>query len=72
MKLNPVTHLQTEIAHAYMRKRNLNPMEFAELDERFNILRFIETGYEVFHLTGMQGVLDEVEDYISIQYNKEV
>jgi hypothetical protein len=67
MKLNQVAHLQTEIAHAYMRQHNLQPHDFVALDQKYGILQFIEIGYEPFHLTGTQGVLDEVEDYIRIQ-----
>ena len=67
MKLNQVAHLQTEIAHAYMRERSLKPIDFIDLDHRYGILLFIENGYEPFHLTGTQGVLDEVDDYIRIQ-----
>ena len=67
MKLNQLAHLQTEVAHAYMRGHNLQPAEFIELDRKYGILRFIENGYEPFHLTGTQGVIDEVEDYIRIQ-----
>lgn len=67
MKLNQVAHLQTEIAHAYMREHNLQPADFVELDQKYGILRFIENGYEPFHLTGTQGVVEEVEDYIRIQ-----
>ncbi|MCL1842783.1 MAG: DUF3791 domain-containing protein [Defluviitaleaceae bacterium] len=37
------------------------------VDRKFNILSFIEKGYEPFHLTGTQGVIDEVDDYIRIQ-----
>jgi hypothetical protein len=67
MKLNQVAHLQTEIAHAYMRRHNLKPAGFIELDRQYGLLQFIEDGYEPFHLTGTQGVIDEVEDYIRIQ-----
>ena len=67
MKLNQVAHLQTEIAHTYMRERNLKPADFIELDSKYGILRFIANGYDPFHLTGTQGVIDEVEDYVSIQ-----
>jgi len=67
VRLNQVAHLQTEIAHAYMRERNLKPSEFIDLDLKYGILRFIADGYEPFHLTGTQGVIDEVEDYIRIQ-----
>ena len=72
MKLNQVAHLQTEIAHAYMREHNLKPADFVELDHKYGILRFIANGYESFHLTGTQGVVDEVEDYIRIQREHQV
>jgi hypothetical protein len=67
MKLNQVAHLLTEITHTYMRQRGINPSEFCELDRKFNILNFIEIGYEPFHLTGTQGVIDEIDDYIHLQ-----
>ena len=67
MKLNQVAHLQTEVAHAYMRERKLGPADFIELDRKYGILCFIETGYEPFHLTGTQGIIDEIDDYIRIQ-----
>jgi hypothetical protein len=37
--------------------------EFNDLDRKVNILGFIEIGYEPFHLTGEEGILDEVDDY---------
>ena len=67
MKLNQVAHLQTEVAHAYMRERNIRPAEFIDLDREYGILSFIENGYEPFHLTGTQGVIDEIDDFIRIQ-----
>ena len=67
MKLNQVAHLQTEIAHAYMRERNIKPEDFINLDRKYSILRFIEDGYEPFHLTGTQGIIDEIDDYVRIQ-----
>jgi len=68
--LNQVAHLQTEVAHAYMRRHNLKPAEFVQLDGDHNILRFIENGYELFHLTGTEGVLDEIENYIALKPQK--
>jgi hypothetical protein len=67
VKLNQLAHLQTEVAHAYMREHNLKPADFIDLDRKYGILRFIANGYEPFHLTGTQGIIDEVEDYIRIQ-----
>ena len=54
-----------------MRYHNLNPAIFAELNRKYSILRFIEIGYEPFHLTGTQGIIDEVDDYIRIQQSEE-
>jgi hypothetical protein len=71
MKINQVAYLQAEIANEYMRQHNLKPCEFVELDAKYGILRFIEIGYEPFHLTGKQGVIDEVEDYVKIQREHE-
>jgi hypothetical protein len=31
MKLNQAAHLQAEVAHAYMRERNLKPADFVDL-----------------------------------------
>jgi hypothetical protein len=71
MNINQVAYLQAEIAQAYMRHHNLNPTNFAELDRKYGILRFIEIGYEPFHLTGTQGVIDEVDDYVRIQQKEQ-
>jgi hypothetical protein len=67
VKLNQVAHLQTEVAHTYMRERNIKVKDFIDLDLKYGILRFIENGCEPFHLTGTQGIIDEIDDYIRIQ-----
>ena len=64
MKVNQTVYLQFLIAHQYMRKHNLTPEQFLELDERSDLLGFLEDGYEPFHLTGVDGIMDEVERYI--------
>jgi hypothetical protein len=65
MKVDNTLYLIVEISNEFMRQHNLTPMEFVELDKKYNILRFLEIGYEPFHLTGTQGVIEEVEDYIA-------
>jgi len=65
MNINQVAYLQAEIAHAYMRRHHLSPDDFIALDKKYNILNYIALGYEPFHLTGTQGVIDEIDDYIS-------
>jgi hypothetical protein len=65
--LNQILYLQAEITRLYMKQHKLQPKAFLELDKKYSILDFLETGYEPFHLTGPQGVLDELEDYIEAQ-----
>jgi len=38
--------------------------DFLELDRQTNLLLFVADTYEVFHLTGDPGILDEVDDYV--------
>jgi hypothetical protein len=67
MAINQVLFLQIEIANEYMKRYNLSLDEFIELDEKYAILEFIEDGYEPFHLTGTEGILEEVHEYIKEQ-----
>jgi len=62
--MNQILYMQAGIANLYMKKRDLSPKEFLKLDEKIDILGFIREGYEVFHLMGDQGILDEVEEYV--------
>jgi hypothetical protein len=64
LKVNPVLFLQADVSNEYMRQHKLTPREFVALDRKYNILHFLEIGYEPFHLTGTQGVVEEVDDYI--------
>ena len=64
MKVNQVVYMQFLIAHQYMRKHCLTPEQFLELDKRCDLLGFLEDGYEPFHLTGVDGIMDEVERYV--------
>jgi hypothetical protein len=64
MKVDSVLFLQVDVVSEFMRQHNLTPQEFIELDKEYNILHFLEIGYEPFHLSGTQGVVEEVEEYI--------
>ncbi len=67
MSIYDKLYLQAEVANEYMRQHNLTPLEFVELDKKYDILHFLEVGYEPFHLTGTQGVIEEIEDYIRMR-----
>ncbi|MDR2669702.1 MAG: DUF3791 domain-containing protein [Desulfovibrio sp.] len=64
--LDPETYLQVQISNLYIRKHGITPQEFVKLDDEYDVLGFLRDGYEPFHLTGEQGVLREVEDYLAL------
>ena len=41
--------------------------DFLFMDEKYGILKFLLLGYESFHLTGEEGVAEEVEEFIKEQ-----
>ena len=66
MALNQVVYMQVEMANLYMARHNLTPDKFLELDKKYDVLGFIEDGYEAFHLTGSEGILSEINEYIRL------
>jgi hypothetical protein len=64
-EIDPVAVMQVQIARLYCKRHSITIAEFLELDLTMNILDFIEIGYEPFHLTGEEGILDEIDDYCS-------
>lgn len=66
-RFNYVAYYQVGIARKYMRRHNLTPLQFVERDRQYHILHFLEIGYEPFHLTGDEGVLDELDEIVSEQ-----
>ena len=67
MAVNQVLFLQIEIVNEYMKRYNISIDEFNELDDKYAILEFIEDGYEPFHLTGNDGIFEEIDEYIKEQ-----
>ena len=66
-KFNDVAYYQVGIARKYMRRHNLTPLQFVEMDKQYHILHILEIGYEPFHLTGDEGVLDELDEIVAEQ-----
>ena len=64
--LNQKIFMQFLIANLYMRRHNLTPEEFLELDNKCNLLKYIELGYEPFHLTGTEGIMEQIENYVNL------
>ena len=64
MLINPVAFLQVHISRLFMERHNLSPDDFLILNKQKNIIGFLRNGYEPFHLTGDEGILDELDDYV--------
>ena len=63
--IDPVIFLQIHIARLYMERHGLSPEEFLALHGQKDILGFLRLGYEPFHLTGDEGILEELDAYIN-------
>jgi hypothetical protein len=50
-----------------IRRHNLTPLQFVEMDKKYKLLHLLEIGYEPFHLTGDEGVLDELDEIVEEQ-----
>ena len=62
--IDPVVFLQAHFSRLFMERYNLTPQEFLALNERKDIIKFLRMGYESFHLTGDEGVLEELDCYV--------
>jgi hypothetical protein len=60
-------YLQVRIAHKYMKRHNLSIEQFRQQDREYDILGFLEIGYEPYHLTGDEGILDEIDEIVAEQ-----
>ena len=65
--LDNVLYLQVRIAHKYMKRHNISIEEFRQQDNNYDILGFLEVGYEPYHLTGDEGILDEIDEIVAEQ-----
>ena len=62
--INPVIFLQVRYIRMLMKHYNITSKEFLELNKQKNIIGFLRYNYESFHLTGEQGVLEELYSFV--------
>ena len=62
--IDPVVFLQVNFCILFMKRHNLTPQEFLNLLKEKDIIKFLRLGYEPFHLTGDEGVLEELDNYV--------
>jgi len=59
-----VLYMQIRVANLYRKVHNISIEEFLKLDRKTDLLAFVANAYEMFHLTGDPGILEEVDDYV--------
>ena len=64
--IDPVAFMQIHISRLFMERHGLSPKDFLTLDARKDILGFLRLGYEPFHLTGDDGILEELDAYVEL------
>ncbi|GHT43601.1 hypothetical protein FACS189443_7200 [Planctomycetales bacterium] len=69
MPLDQILYMQAQIAHRYCGEENLSPEEFLAIDTNTDVLEFIAAGYELFHLTGTEGIMNEVREFVNLVNN---
>ena len=62
--IDPIAFLQIHISRLFMERHEMDPEAFLALDAQKDILGFLRLGYEPFHLTGDDGVLEELDAYV--------
>ena len=62
--IDPVVFLQAHFSILFMERHGLSPNDFLALDTKKDIIGFLRLGYEPFHLTGDEGVLEELDAYV--------
>jgi len=62
--IDPVVFLQVHFCILFMERHKLSPQEFLKLLKEKDIIKYLRLGYEPFHLTGEEGVLEELDAYV--------
>jgi len=59
-----VLYMQIRVANLYRKAHDMSISEFLDLDRKTGFLPFVADAYELFHLTGDAGIIEEVDDYV--------
>jgi hypothetical protein len=62
--IDPVAFFISHAVRLFMDRHEMTIEAFLALDAQKDILGFLKAGYEPFHLTGDEGVLDEMDAYV--------
>ena len=56
--------LQVTIIRLFRERHGMSHKNFLELNKQKDIIGFLRDGYEPFHLTGDEGVLEELDSFV--------
>ena len=70
--INPVAFFVSHITRLFIKRHDMTIDEFLALDAKKDILGYLKDGYEVFHLIGEEGVLDELDTYIGSDMSEHI
>ncbi len=62
-----IINMQVFTTMYLMEKWGIDSQKFLKLDEKYGILEYIRLCYEPFHLTGDEGIAEEIEEWIKRQ-----
>jgi hypothetical protein len=62
--LDQVLFMQAHIVNLFCRTQKLSPQKFLEIDRKCDFLGYVAESYEIFHLTGDEGILGEMTEYV--------
>ena len=65
-----VLNLQSTLIPILQRSWNVNSDELKNIFDKYDIPNFIDVCYERFNSMGIQGIIEELEEYIEIQGGK--
>ena len=62
-----VLYMQIRVANLYRNAHGMSVSDFLELDRKTDFLPFVADAYEPFHLTGDPGILEEIDEFLSVR-----
>ena len=62
-----IIYLQVSMSGFLINRWGITPEKFVEFDGKYKILWYIRLCYETFHLTGDEGIAEEIEQFIKEQ-----
>jgi len=60
-----INFMQVDVMHDLIKRWNTTTEQFLKIDENHDILGYIRLCYEPFHLTGSEGIAEDIERYIT-------